>query len=109
MEPIFQPASYDPKLFLDEEGSLLTLEVQNTYETIHGEFVLSGPNPDSDRQLCVYEGQTFRCAATSRKKPTCFRNWQEMHFQMRTPRMWFMEPEEAIAFLLDYYPKLVEN
>ena len=51
MGPIFQPATYDPKLFLDEEGSLLTLEVQNTYETVHGEFVLPGPNPDF--QMCI--------------------------------------------------------
>ena len=30
MEPVFQPATYNPKLFLDEEGSLLTLEIDNT-------------------------------------------------------------------------------
>ncbi len=34
MEPVFQPGSYNPKLFLDEEGSLLTLEIQNVYESI---------------------------------------------------------------------------
>ena len=33
----------------------------------------------------------------------------EMHFQPRSTRLWFMEPEEAIAFLLDSYPTLVEN
>ena len=33
----------------------------------------------------------------------------EMHFQPRSNKLWFMEPEEAIAFLLDSYPTLVEN
>ena len=55
----FQPATYDPKLFLDEEGSLLTLEVQNTYETVHGEFILPGPNPDFQTGSYVFEGHTF--------------------------------------------------
>lgn len=33
----------------------------------------------------------------------------DMRFQPRSNRLWFMEPEEAIAFLLDAYPSLVEN
>lgn len=68
MEPIFQPATYDPKLFLDEEGSLLTLEVQNTYETVHGEFTLPGPNPDFQTGSYVLKVIPFWCGATRQKK-----------------------------------------
>lgn len=32
-----------------------------------------------------------------------------MGFQARSSKLWFLEPEEAISFLLDSYPKLVEN
>ena len=31
-----------------------------------------------------------------------------MDFQARSSKLWFLEPEEAIAFLLDSYPKLIE-
>ena len=31
-----------------------------------------------------------------------------MDFQSRSNRLWFLEPEEAISFLLDSYPKLVD-
>jgi non-specific serine/threonine protein kinase len=32
-----------------------------------------------------------------------------MGFQARNNAIWFLEPEEAITFLLDSYPKLVEK
>lgn len=109
MEPIFQPASYDPKLFLDEEGSLLTLEVQNTYETIHGEFTLPGPNPDFQTGSYIFEGHTFLIRRDQQEESALITQLSEMHFQPRSNKLWFMEPEEAIAFLLDSYPTLVEN
>lgn len=109
MGPIFQPATYDPKLFLDEEGSLLTLEVQNTYETVHGEFVLPGPNPDFQTGSYVFEGHTFLVRRDQTEEAALMAQLAEMHFQPRSTRLWFMEPEEAIAFLLDSYPTLVEN
>lgn len=109
MEPIFQPATYDPKLFLDEEGSLLTLEVQNTYETVHGEFTLPGPNPDFQTGSYVFEGHTFLVRRDQTEEAALMTQLAEMHFQPRSNKLWFMEPEEAIAFLLDSYPTLVEN
>ncbi len=109
MQPIFQPAVYDPKLYLDEEGSLLTLEVQNTYETIHGEFSISGPNPDFQTGSYVFEGQTFLFRRDQSEEANLMQQLADMRFQMRSNRQWFMEPEEAISFLLDHYPQLVEN
>ncbi len=109
MGPIFQPATYDPKLFLDEEGSLLTLEVQNTYETVHGEFILPGPNPDFQTGSYVFEGHTFLVRRDQTEEAALMAQLAEMHFQPRSNKLWFMEPEEAIAFLLDSYPTLVEN
>ncbi len=109
MEPIFQPATYNPKLFLDEEGSLLTLEVQNLYETVHGEFTLPGPNPDFQTGGYVFEGHTFLVRRDQAEEAALMAQLAEMRFQQRSNKLWFMEPEEAIAFLLDSYPKLVEN
>ncbi|MDD6089013.1 MAG: SNF2-related protein [Desulfovibrionaceae bacterium] len=109
MEPVFQPATYNPKLFLDEEGSLLTLEVQNTYETVHGEFSLHGPNPDFQTGSYVYDGRTYLVRRNQEKEALLMTQLAEMRFQQRNNHLWFMEPEEAIAFLLDAYPKLVET
>ncbi len=109
MEPVFQPASYNPKLYLDEEGSLLTLEVQNIYETMHGEFNLIGPNPDFQTGSYVFEGKTFLVRRSQIEETQLLQQLSDMRFQPRTNKLWFMEPEEAIAFLLDSYPTLIEN
>ena len=109
MEPVFQPGSYNPKLFLDEEGSLLTLEIQNVYESIHGEFTLPGPNPDFQTGSYVFEGQTFLLRRAQEEEAALLSQLSEMHFQPRNNKLWFMEPEEAISFLLDSYPTLVQN
>ncbi len=109
MEPVFQPATYNPKLFLGEEGSLLTLEIQNIYETVHGEFTLPGPNPDYQTGSYVYEGQTFLVRRNQGEENALLTQLADMRFQPRSSRLWFMEPEEAIAFLLDAYPTLLET
>ncbi len=109
MEPIFVPAIYNPKLFLDEEGSLLTLQIQNVYETIHGDFALPGPNPDFQTGSYSYEGKTYLINRRQDQEMSLTNLLMEMKFQPRSPRMWFLEPEEAINFLLDAYPKLVEQ
>ena len=109
MEPVFQPATYNPKLFLDEEGSLLTLEVQNIYETLHGEFTLPGPNPDFQTGSYVYEGKTYLVRRNQSEENALITQLSEMRFQPRSNKLWFMEPEEAISFLLDSYPTLLEN
>ena len=109
MEPVFQPATYNPKLFLDEEGSLLTLEVDNIYETRHGEFTLSGPNPDFQTGSYSYQGQTYLVRRHQEEEAELMAQLASMNFQSRSNKLWFLEPEEAIAFLLDSYPKLVES
>jgi non-specific serine/threonine protein kinase len=107
MEPIFVPASYNPKLYLDEEGSLLTLQIQNIYETIHGEFLLPGPNPEFQTGSYPFEGHTFLLRRQQEEEAALTQKLIEMNFQPRNNRVWFLEPEEAINFLLDAYPKLI--
>ena len=109
MKPIFVPASYNPKLFLNEEGSLLTLEIQNIYETEHGDIILSGPNPDLQTGSYQFEGNSFLLRREQEKEEELINMLEEMNFQPRNNALWFLEPEEAINFLLDSYPKLVEN
>lgn len=109
MEPVFQPATYNPKLFLDEEGSLLTLEIDNIYETRHGEFTLPGPNPDFQTGSYAYQGQTYLVRRHQEEENQLMQELSSMGFQARSSKLWFLEPEEAISFLLDSYPKLVEN
>ena len=107
MQPMFMPATYNPKLFLGEEGSLLTLEIENIYETEHGEVVLPGPNPDFQTGSFQVEGVTFLLRREQTEEAALTNTLLEMDFQPRTNRIWFLEPEEAIAFLLDAYPRLV--
>ncbi len=109
MEPVFQPATYYPKLFLDEEGSLLTLEIDNIYETRHGEFSLGGPNPDFQTGSYTYEGQTYLVRRHQQEEADLLSELSSIGFQPRSNKLWFLEPEEAIAFLLDTYPQLIER
>ena len=109
MEPVFQPAIYNPKLFLDEEGSLLTLEIDNIYETRHGEFTIKGPNPDFQTGSYAFEGQTFLVRRHQEEEVELMAELTALGFQARSSKLWFLEPEEAIAFLLDAYPRLVEK
>ncbi|MDD6181675.1 MAG: SNF2-related protein [Desulfovibrionaceae bacterium] len=109
MEPVFQPATYNPKLFLDEEGSLLTLEIENIYETMHGEFLLNGPNPDFQTGSYTYQNATYLVRRHQDEEAGLMDELEDMGFQSRSNKLWFLEPEEAIAFLLDSYPALVEK
>ncbi|MBG0777503.1 MAG: DEAD/DEAH box helicase [Desulfovibrionaceae bacterium] len=109
MQPIFIPAVYAPKLFLGEEGSLLTLEIQNTYETEAGEVTLPGPNPDLQTGSHQVGGKTLLVRRDQAEEEAITSLLQEMGFQPRSNSVWFLEPEEAIAFLLDAYPRLVEK
>ena len=109
MEPLFQPAAYNPKLFLDEEGSLLTLEIDNIYETKHGEFTLNGPNPDFQTGSYTYENSTYLVRRHQEEEAELISELAGMNFQPRSNKVWFLEPEEAISFLLDFYPGLVEK
>ncbi|MDR2162306.1 MAG: DEAD/DEAH box helicase, partial [Desulfovibrio sp.] len=109
MEPYFVPARYNPKLFLEEEGSLLTLEIQNIYETIHGEFSMSGPNPEFQTGSYTYEGKTYLVRRQQEEEAALTAMLLEIKFQPRNARIWFLELEEAINFLLDVYPKLVDR
>lgn len=109
MGPLFVCAAYRPKLFLGEEGSLLTLEVQNTYETPHGEFIFPGPNPELQTGSYAYEGKTYLIHRSPDDENELINTLLEMNFQPRNNRIWFLEPEEAISFLLDSYAGLVEK
>lgn len=109
MDPIFQPATYNPKLFLDEEGSLLTLEIENIYETVHGEFLLNGPNPDFQTGSYFYADETYLVRRDQEGEAELINQLLKVGFQQRSNKLWFLEPEEAIAFLLDSYPKMLEQ
>ncbi len=109
MEPVFVPATYNPKLFLDEEGSLLTLHIQNIYESIHGEFTLPGPNPDFQTGSYAYGGNTYLIKRHQENEAALIDLVSSMKFQPRSTKLWFLETEDAINFLLDAYPKLVEE
>ncbi|WP_300157009.1 DEAD/DEAH box helicase [Solidesulfovibrio sp.] len=109
MQPFFVPATYDPKIFLDEEGSLLTLQIQNVYQTEHGEITVPGPNPDLMTASYLYEGKSYLIARDCNHELTLINMLTDMRFQARNNANWFLETEEAIVFLLDAYPKLVEK
>lgn len=109
MAPIFVPAKFNPKLYLDEEGSLLTLQIQNVYETEHGEITLSGPDQDLQTGSYQFEGKSFLVRRDQAMEEDLLSSLIEIGFQSRSNSMWFLEPEEAINFLLDSYPKLVEK
>lgn len=109
MAPLFVPARYNPKLFLDEEGSLLTLQIQNVYETEHMEVMLVGPNPDLQTGSYLMDGKSLLVRRDQQAEADLLGKLQDMGFQARNNATWFLEPEEAIAFLLDFYPSLVET
>ncbi len=109
MSPIFVQADFNPKLYLDEEGSLLTLQIQNVYETEHGEITLSGPDQDLQTGSYQFEGKSFLVRRDQAREEDLLTSLVDMNFQPRNKAMWFLEPEEAVSFLLDSYPKLVEK
>ena len=109
IQPMFVPSKYSPKLFLNEEGSLLTLEIENMYETEYGEFILPGPSPDFQTGSFRFEDKTFMVRRDQAEESALMNVLLEMEFQPRTNRIWFLEPEGAITFLLDAYPQLVEK
>jgi non-specific serine/threonine protein kinase len=109
MKPIFATATYNPKLFLDEEGSLLTLQISNIYWTEHAEITLPGPNSDLQTGSYQFEGKSFLIRRNQEEESKLVNLLVDMGFQTRSNSMWFLEPEEAITFLLDHYPSLVET
>ncbi|GAB6058765.1 DEAD/DEAH box helicase [Desulfonatronum parangueonense] len=109
MQPIFVPATYDPKLFMDEEGSFLTLQIQNTYVTEHGEVTLDAPNPDLQTGSYQVGGKAYLLRREQEKESALINKLSTMNFQARSPEMWFLEPEDAITFLLDAYPEMIQE
>ncbi|MDD4952566.1 MAG: SNF2 helicase associated domain-containing protein, partial [Desulfovibrionaceae bacterium] len=108
MKPIYAPATFNPKLFLDEEGSLLVLKIENIYQTADGEVSLPGPNPDLQTGSYHAKGKSFLIRRAQDEEAVLFAELQGMGFQPRNNQTWFMEQEAAINFLLDYYPMLLE-
>lgn len=109
MQPNFTPATFNPRLYLDEEGSLLTLQIQNSYDTPHGEIPLPGPDPDLQTGSYQYEDKSYLLRRDQTSEEELVSMLQDMGFQPRNTSIWFLEPEEAITFLLDFYPSLVER
>ncbi len=109
MEPIFVSAKYNPKIYLDEEGSLLTLTIQNVYETEHGDVVVGEINPSFQTGSYNFEGRSYLIRRDQKAEEELINKLIEMGFQTRTNSIWFLEPEGAINFLLDFYPQLVEK
>lgn len=109
MGPIFQPAEFNPKLYLDEEGSLLVLKIQCIYETEHGEVSLPGPNPDLQTGSYRFSDKSYLIRRAQDEEAVLFAELQHMGFQPRNNHTWFMEQEAAINFLLDFYPMMVEG
>lgn len=109
MKPIFSTATYNPKLFLDEEGSLLTLQINNIYWTEHGEIALPGPNPDFQTGSYQFEGKSFLIRRHQEEEAKLINLLTELKFQPRSNSIWFLEPEEAISFLLDAYPNMIQT
>ncbi len=109
IKPIFVSAKYNPKLYLKEEGSLLVLEIHNIYETEHGEFLIPGPDPNLQTGSYKFEGKTFLIERDQQKEKELIESLINMNFQSRNNYTWFLEPEEAINFLLDLYPELVKK
>ncbi len=109
IKPIFVSAKYNPKLYLKEEGSLLVLEIHNIYETEHGEFLIPGPDPNLQTGSYKFEGKTFLIQRDQSKEKELIESLINMKFQSRNNYIWFLEPEEAINFLLDLYPELVKK
>ncbi|MDR2503560.1 MAG: SNF2 helicase associated domain-containing protein, partial [Deltaproteobacteria bacterium] len=107
IQPVFMPAEYRPRLFLDEEGSLLTMQIQNIYETTHGEFIINGPNPEFKTGSYSFEGMTFLLHRAHQQETELINTLVDMKFQPRSSKQWFLEQEDAINFLLDAYPKLI--
>lgn len=108
MQPFFVPATFNPKLYLNEEGSLLTIKIDNVYETEHGEISLPGPDPDLQTGSYKEGSKAYLVRRAQDEEAQLFSELQDMGFQPRSNSIWFMEQEAAITFLLDYYPQLVE-
>ena len=108
MAPYLRPAQFNPKLFLDEEGSLLTLKIQNVYETEHAEVPVQGPNPDLQTGSYHHGGKSYLFRRAGDEEAQLMAELQDMGFKARNFSNWFMEQEAAINFLLDHYPSLVE-
>ena len=109
IQPLFANARYNPKLFLNEEGSLLTLEIENIYETEHGDFALPGPDPDLQTGSARFEDSTLLIRREPEAELALINRLMGMNFHPRNSRTWTMDTEQAIDFLLDHYPKLVED
>ena len=102
MEPVFQPATYNPKLFLDFQPAD---PGDRQHLPGHGERSTALVQTGS----YTYEGQTYLVRRHQEEEAQLMNELAGMDFQARSSKLWFLEPEEAIAFLLDSYPTLVEN
>ena len=96
-----------PSFFLDEEGQLADpRNRQCFYETKTRRIHLAGPNPDFQTGSYTCDGQTYLVRRHQDEEAQLINELTSMQFQSRSNKLWFLEPEEAIAFCRIFTPRL---
>ncbi|MGL4722182.1 MAG: SNF2-related protein [Desulfovibrionaceae bacterium] len=109
IKELFQEATYTPKLYLAEEGTLLTLTIENVYSTQHGSFTLQGPNPYMETDNYSYNGKIYFIHREQDQEGKLISTLESMFFQEKTPSQWFLESEKVVNFLLESFTPLVKE
>lgn len=109
LEHLFRTASYTPKLYLEEEGSLLTITIENIYETEDIACVIEGPNPAFKIGSYTHNGTTYFIKRDQEAEQKLITTLQEFGFLKRTVSKWFLNSEKVIDFLLNSYPTLISS
>ena len=109
LEHLFKVAYYNPKLYLEEEGSLLIITIENIYETEDISCVIEGPNPSFEIGSYTYNGVTYFIKRDQDAEEKLITTLQEMGFLKRTYSKWFLYSERVIDFLLNSYPTLIQS
>ena len=85
------------------------MEIQNCYETEHGEVIVGTPNHAFRTGSYNYNGKTYLIKRDQQQEKTLLETLAEFKFQPRDASTWFLEQDLAIDFLLGAYPMLVEK
>lgn len=109
LEHLFKASEYKPRLYLEEEGSLLIVTIENIYETEDATFIVEGPNPTLEMGSYVYNGITYFIRRDRNAEELLLTTLQEIGFLRRTVSKWFLNSEKVIEFLLNSYPILVKS
>ena len=104
MGPIFQPATYDPSCSSTRKAACLRLKSRTPMRRCTANSSSPARTRTSRRAATSLKGIHSLVRRDQTEEAALMAQLAEMHFQPRSTRLWFMEPEEAIAFLLDSYP-----